>query len=443
MQLITKKFLFKVSALALSIVFLFCSILLVYANDNEPDVEKDSEIVQFESTEQNNKILNYFENNIIKSRQNYDRNNIELYYPDYYGGSYLDENSELVVLLKDGTENIRNNLKTVSSNEELQFEQADFSYAELTEIINFIMSYQENNYHSKSDGEYNIAKDIVDCTLDDKNNKVIVGIRNLSSEKIEIFKNLIIDLPAIEFVERTYTPMQIGQNDENNQSVDELKIDNSDIVENARNTITVRPGMGIFTSNNNGNMLYSLGIPMYRTITSGNQYGFVTAGHKLAVNDTFTDLSTTTSVGTVRLNRVGGKYDVSFVSLNSGVTCSDNIKDTPYSLYPSNEEIASPIYGKLVYSYGSQSYSNGRITTTNYSYYNEELEKSFTGMIGAKFRATYGDSGGLVASSGTDNYTKVQEGIICGGLYDSNDVLIGSYFCSAHNIVNLWYLVCY
>lgn len=70
MKFITKKFLFKSLSVALSIVFLFCSILLVYANDNRPNEEKDLQAVQFESTQQNNNILNYFENNIIKSRQN-------------------------------------------------------------------------------------------------------------------------------------------------------------------------------------------------------------------------------------------------------------------------------------------------------------------------------------------------------------------------------------
>ena len=437
MKLITKKFLFKSSAAALSIVFLLCSILLVYANDNITNEENDPQTVQFKSTQQNNNILNYFENNIVKSRQNYDRINIELSYPDYYGGSYLDENGELIILLKNGTENIRNNLKTVSSNEELQFEQANFSYAELTEIINFIMSYQENNYDNNSEGEYNIAKDIVDCTLDDKNNKVIVGIRNLTSDKIDIFKNQILDSSAIEFVERTYTPESLGQN---NYSFKDSNIDTTAIVNNARSLVTVRPGMELFSSNNT---FYSLGIPMYRTITSGKQYGFVTAGHYLAVNDFFIDASTTTRVGTVKLNRVGGKYDVSFVALGSGVTCSSNIKDTPYSLYPSNEEITHPIYGKFVYLYGFQNYSSGRITTTNYSYYNDEIEKAFSGMIGTDYDSFHGDSGGLVASSGADNYTKIQEGIHCGYMRLDNGSIIGSYFCSVGNIVNLWYLVCY
>ncbi|MDD6988470.1 hypothetical protein [Ruminococcus sp.] len=440
MKFITKKFLFKSLSVALSIVFLFCSILLVYANDNRPNEEKDLQAVQFESTQQNNNILNYFENNIIKSRQNYDRINIELSYPDYYGGSYLDENGELIILLKNGNENIRNNLKTVSLNEELQFEQADFSYAELTEIINFIMSYQENNYDNNSKGEYNIAKDIVDCTLDDKNNKIIVGIRNLTSDKIDVFKNQILDSSAIEFVERTYTPKSFGQN---NYSSNNSNIDTTAIVNNARSLVTVRPGMELFMSNKNGNMTYSLGIPMYRTITSGKQYGFVTAGHELAVNDFFTDLSTSTRVGTVKLNRVGGKYDVSFVALESGVTCSDNIKDTPYSLYPSNEELTKPVNGKLVYAYGAKTYTSGKITTTNYSYYNEKLKTSFSGMIGANYFSKPGDSGGLVASSGSDNYTKIQEGITCGGQYDNNDNLVGTYYCSVGNIVNLWYLVCY
>lgn len=430
-----RKLSIKFLSVILSFLLLLFSVLLVSANDNTKTYVTNSYSKQYESTKQNNKILNYFKTNIIKTRQSFDPLNIELSYPNYYGGSYLDENGELNILLTRDEKNIKENLKSISENKELLFREASFSYSELTEIINSIMLYQENYYKNTSvDNSYDIAKDIVDCTLDDKNNKVIVGIREIDNDKIELFKNNIIDSTAIEFIKREYTPKQINQIDSSN------KIDKLNITTNLPKSITVRPGMQLTSSLAS---YYSLGFPVYRTITSGKEYGFVTAGHKLSIGNYFTDISTAQKVGTVKLNRVGGKYDVSFVALNSGVTCSDNIKDTAYSLYPSNEEIDSPVYGKLVYSYGSVNYSNGKITTTNYSYYNDELGVSFSGMVGADYRASAGDSGGLVASSGADNYTKIQEGITCGGMVLDNNSIIGSYYCSAVNIVNLWYLVCY
>ena len=307
-------------------------------------------------------------------------------------------------------------------------------------MINIIISYQESYYNNNStNNSYDIAQDIVDCTLDDKNNRIVVGIKKLDDSKIEQFKTQVLNSNALIFENKNCEP-QYGSRPYDDSKISNLNIDTSIIQQATSNNLTIRPGMEII-SNKLG--VYSVGFPVYRTITSGKEYGFVTSAHYLEVGDTFLDVNTAEKIGTVKLSAFGGKYDVSFVALESGVSCSNNISNTSYSLYPSNWEIDNPVYGKLVYLYGAVNYSSGKIVSTNYTYYNKETETSFSGMVAADYLSAKGDSGGVVASSYTDNYTKIQEGIHCGWRKLDNDSIIGTYYCSAANIVNLWYLVCY
>lgn len=108
-------------------------------------------------------------------------------------------------------------------------------------------------------------------------------------------------------------------------------------------SIVVRPGLEVLGP---GAGAYSLGFRAYRDINSGRQYGFVTCAHNLNVGAKITYFSDTDymPVGEVKLLRLGGAYDVSFVALNSGVSSSNTITRTPYTLIPSNEEIDHPIW---------------------------------------------------------------------------------------------------
>ncbi len=324
-------------------------------------------------------------------------------------------------------------LKNISGNNNLTFKNANFSYAELCNIINTILEIQESHIND-ADYESEIYSDISDCTLNDIENTITVGIRDLSDEKINEFEKKVIKSNALVFKNtgkpKKYIEKPISDNLESLQ----IKSINSSTV--------VRPGQSLVGGNIK---YYSLGFPVYRTVgTSTKQYGYVTAGHYLSVGTTISTENTMKLTGTVKLNKVNGKYDVSFVALNSGVTCSNSINNTSKTLVPSNEEIDYPIAGKLVYAYGRVTNNSGNITSTNYSYYNEEFKTRFTNMIKTNISCAQGDSGGLLASNHPTEYQRmIQEGIICGASTDSKGKVDGTYCCSAANIVNLWYLVCY
>lgn len=432
------KLYFKLILILLISSVLLCLPFLVNATEqNKPSLIISN---QFESAKQNNKIIESFKKTIMSKRETYDLENMELSYPDSYGGSYLDNDGKLVVLVNGNDDNFKQKLRTVTLNDNLQFKKAEYSYAELTGLINQVISYQEAYYKSSTlTSSYDIAIDIIDCKLDDINNKVVVGIKNLDNNKRKLFNENISNSDAIILQNQNATPI-ISENDIilDNTATDKLYEYSNKVLSTS---IVLQPGMGIHS--NNGRE-YSIGFPVRRTISNGYQYGFVTAGHFMDVGNNLFDAETLVhNCAQVRLQKLGGKYDVSFAALANNAACSNTISNTAYSLVPNNEEIDNPIVGKLVYLYGRNTRSSGKILSTNYAYYNRETGTSFNGMIQTDYRCLNGDSGGLVASSGSNNYTKIQEGIHSGYIKLDNGSIIGSYYCSAANIVNLWYLQCY
>ena len=157
------------------------------------------------------------------------------------------------------------------------------------------------------------------------------------------------------------------------------------------------------------------------------------------------DAQTATNCGQVKLLSFGGKYDVCFVALNSNATCSNTISGYSRPLMTSNYEIDHPIVGKVIYHFGYASgQQSGTIVSSNYSFYDDKTYFiSFTNMGKSTCIVSSGDSGGLVASSAPDGYHMVQEGIIAGNVLNRQDEPIASYYCTAANIVNLWYLSAY
>lgn len=280
------------------------------------------------------------------------------------------------------------------------------------------MEYKQNHKNNP------LSNSITSCTLNDKENYIEVGIKALTNRKIDEFKQTITSSNAIVFINKTKFSEYCSE--ENNSTTF------STISPDA-----IKAGIPIEI---NGTTKISLGFPVYRDISSGRQYGFVTCGHSLNVNDLInTTIPYQQPLGVIRLQRLGGAYDVSFISLNSGKTGSNAINNTLLYLTPSNEEINHPIVGKTVYlNTRSKTNTSGVITSTNWSGYTDGV--FFEHLTKLSSHVKQGDSGGLVSSQspGPHINERIQEGIVSQKDED-NCALI----CSAYDIVNLWYLTCY
>ncbi len=120
-------------------------------------------------------------------------------YPDYYAGSYIDDDGRLAVMLTDNAPEIRQALTDAAGNSAVRFEPATYSYEELTQIMNLINSKIEENLRSKKDGTHqsNVCDSITGAALYDDKNIIEVYIKDIDTKKVQSFKTNIIDSGAI------------------------------------------------------------------------------------------------------------------------------------------------------------------------------------------------------------------------------------------------------
>lgn len=121
------------------------------------------------STEQYRKLLESFNNN------SKNRSVDEQVYDENYGGAYIDENGELVVLLVDNQVSEIATIKSVTGNSSIKTEECQYSYNELMLVIETI--------NSKLDYLLENGISIVEMYEDVYTNSVQIGVYQLDVEK--------------------------------------------------------------------------------------------------------------------------------------------------------------------------------------------------------------------------------------------------------------------
>lgn len=119
-------------------------------------------------------------------------------FPDAYAGAYINENMDLVVLMTESA--------AAANSEDLIFSTAKYSYSELVSIMDDILQYLKRSQANADDGFL-----IVSYCIDDQNNRVIVGLSDISDACIASFKEKVCDSPAVSFeLEDTSEQMDYG-----------------------------------------------------------------------------------------------------------------------------------------------------------------------------------------------------------------------------------------
>lgn len=116
-------------------------------------------------------------------------------YPEYYGGAYINDNNELVVLVKDLNEDTAQSILQTLSGVDVIIEPAAYSYNELTAL------YEKLNIAIESDDTVmaSIFADVTGFGIDDERNKIVVNFNDISDDKIAKFKEVVSDSSAIEY----------------------------------------------------------------------------------------------------------------------------------------------------------------------------------------------------------------------------------------------------
>lgn len=388
---------------AFSILFCFSAVGLESEDCYLAEQQNTIFDLQLSASEQNEQINQYISTDLL-----YAQNKGNKKYPDYYGGTYIDHDNQLVVMLTENNRSLKNALKSVTNNENLKIDIVQYSYEELTNLMNIISNAMETRVGRKENHQqFEVCDNIVSYSLMDNKNRIVVQIKNIDEYKIQEFKMKITDSNAILF--------------ENIQEDIEFKA-------------STNPGAEIKTTFST----FSTAFRVKRYTTAGEETGFITCAHgkNNAVEKPIFNKSSEL-LGTVKLRRFGGKYDLSYVKLSPNSSASNIIYNTNYTITGSNDFIATPITGKFVVLYGSVSgASAGYITSTNVGYKIDGI--SFSGMVSADLASQNGDSGGVIVSD-KNGYTYKTMGVRSAGL-DSGSA---SYFSSAKSAVNLWYLTRY
>jgi len=299
--------------------------------------------------------------NIVNS---FTRSAGDVKYPDNYGGAYLNEEGKLVVLIatpdkssgfKTATQEFRE-LAVVKGDGDILFQEANYSYAYLTELMNKLNELFLKN-GSNPDSIWSQVKGF--ALLDDKN-VISVDIIDLDKAKIERFNAEVSDSYAI----------RLGSVSKFNVAEKNLK----------------------------AGQLVSCGSIGYSAVM-GNQTGFVTAGHATFKNQLINDGTTSPNagiIGEVTNTRFNYVLDAAFVRTDHKGCAMLNTTVANRTITAINTD---PVVGAIVYKEGkSTGLTMGYISSTNASasYTSSGISNNRTGLIKADYLSKNGDSGGIL-----------------------------------------------
>lgn len=121
----------------------------------------------------------------------------EIQYPDYYGGSYVNDNGDLVVCIIENkiksVNQIKSNVRKVIGANGVIFKTVDYSFNYLNGIMNTLNEYVISN------NTMNKVENINAFYYSQIDNCIIVELDNCNENVIQNFKNKVIDSPAIKF----------------------------------------------------------------------------------------------------------------------------------------------------------------------------------------------------------------------------------------------------
>jgi len=343
------------------------------SNTNEVKVLEDlMKDEKFKETYENHMIEQYGENyqndlavrnaGIIESRFNKDSSGKRVY-PSYIGGLYIDDDDNLVIQIVDSnipeikSESYKSYEKVFTVDENAKIEYVTYSYDELTKLRDYLL----DNYLGKIDNFSGLY-------IDEKLNKVVVELMDLSDKKIKEFQDNVLSSSMITF-------------------------DKGKTFVNAQN---INPGNGFKTPSGGG---CSFG---YRAKNRYDTIGIVTAGHCFSSSG-----QNVSGVGYVSNYSNDGILDAAFITTDSGVTPTNLIVNPLLGMTTLGTTVEYPLKkGQEVIKYGARTgFSSSSIKEVDYSY--TVGGTTYRNLILTELYALDGDSGGIVYHPSSNENTTV------------------------------------
>ena len=331
-------------------------------------------------------------------------------YPDYYAGAYLNEEGKLVIKTTTSSTSARRSIRSATKNENVIFEDAEYSYAELTELKDAIFEYMED--HSTK-GRLPIRG----CGIDDELNRVIIFIEEMTDEKIAAVK-AVVDSPAIQFTSIPKETASFSSDLQPSITLEDFNFFHSSVSSVSRIIPTnLYSGNKINTENTSGTIVgMSVGYRAKRQITATTyEYGFITAGHGTKGNGNVYNTSLE-KIGTVTGRIFNAMADMSFVKMDNNVTVYNMIANQTGTV---NGGYITPPKDTIIYKSGyAGKVSGGKVVLPSCDDYAPSGVNIRDVIISENTGVKQGDSGGIVYVHNS-NGTNTIVGIVSGTYYGS------------------------
>ena len=310
---------------------------------------------------------------------------------------FINRYGNLIVMLTDdsNTRAVKKEICELAENDNVYFQEAKYSYAELIDLMSIIEAYCESD-------EYKNENYIIHgYGIFDNINKVIVYISSDENVVLDKLKTILNNSEAIVY------------------ELQEKQMEDS---------ASTFPCGSKITSNNK---TFSIGYRAKYTNSSGTVVnGLVTCGHAFAsTNSNLVVYQDGTSIGNVSTTKkqYSGKVDAAFVELSSGINLTNKVMSTTTSL--STSVTMNAAAGSTIRLRGYQHLVTGTITSTSFTCNNNTTGVTLSDMVKTNYASISGDSGGVVY------YTNSSGSSYVVGIHSrtANDGSYGAY-CKASNI---------
>jgi len=352
-------------------------------------------------------------------------------YPDYYAGAYINDSGRLIVQVCQISDDIISDVQQRTGNNSISIEEAEHSYNTLIALKNQVTRYVSENPNSE------ITATLSSASICDDTNTLEIAVVDPSAATTNAILNELFPttLSSFNLSSNPSSAISFVQEDKPEfptPAGPEQKSKDSPIIPTAASK-TIYAGDPITTSSG---YYLSVGFPCRRKLSSGNyEYGFVTAAHGCAKNDTVSYDGTV--IGTVTEWKLDGRIDCAFVKMT----------DTTYSLphyinlYDENKgtrKVYPVAIGAIVsVAVGSTVYKDGYTTNTTEGTVKSVSTdiyiggRTLTDLIKTSAMSDSGDSGGLGFMIASDPNT-LKTSAIKFGLVEAHTSILGiktsSYF---------------
>lgn len=280
-------------------------------------------------------------------------------YPEYYGGSYVDENGKLVVLLTSSETATRSvgNLRGSLPESNVIYKSCTYSYNALNTLVARITEKAKS-------GVSFIYNNVGMFGVDDETNSVMVGLYDNSADVIAQFRSSVADSPALHFVQ--CSPIQ-------------------------NHALNCADSIGATLSR------ASVG---YRAKDKSGNLGIVTAGHFIVANQQLCDPISFKAIGVCTQSRLDdGLIDAAFCKVEVASYMPTN--RIAYMTNPTADtlsvDLAQPPANLYVNMVGMRSKrQSGKVYIASMNVVDSNQKRILTDVIIAEYATQHGDSGGIV-----------------------------------------------